>query len=118
MMAAGKKGPDESKTGTPNIELSLRDDAEVQLARSPKSTPDLKEQTPGQLIHELQVHQIELETQAEELRRAHLALAESRDQYFDLYDFAPVGYLTLTDKAQIAEVNLAGAIRATSKVIS
>ena len=108
-MAAGKKKPKEKNTDTPGSEHSLRDGAEEQLARVPKCSADLKGQTPEQLIHELQVHQIELETQAEELRRAQLALKESRDKFLDLYDFAPTGYLTLTDKALIAEMNLAGA---------
>ena len=109
MMAAGKKNPEEQKTDTPGSTRSLRDDAEGQLARSPKNSRELNGQTPGQLIHELQVHQVELETQAEELKRAHLALEESRDKYLGLYEFAPVGYLTLTDTALIAEVNLFGA---------
>jgi PAS domain S-box-containing protein len=52
------------------------------------------------------VHQIELETQAEELRKAQIAFEESRDKYLDLYDFAPVGYFTLTDKARITQANL------------
>ncbi len=108
-MTAGKKKPEEKKTDTPGSTRSLRDNAEEHLARSPKSSPELKEKSPGQLIHELQVHQIELETQAEELRRAHLALEESRDKYLSLYEFAPIGYLTLTDTALIAEVNLFGA---------
>jgi PAS domain S-box-containing protein len=104
-VTAKKKKPGD----TPGIGHSLRDVAEEQLARSPKHSSDIARQTPEQLIHELEVHQVELETQAEELRRAHLALEESRDKYLYLYDFAPVGYLTLTDKALIAEVNLAGA---------
>ena len=79
------------------------------LARSPKRSPGMEGQTPEELIHELEVHQIELEMQAEELRRAHIALEESRDKYLDLYEFAPIGYFTLTDKALIAEVNLTGA---------
>ena len=103
-MAAGKNRPD-----TPPGERSLREGAEEQLARVPKHSPELKGKTSEQFIHELQVHQIELVTQAEELRRAHLALEESRDKFLDLYDFAPTGYLTLTDKVLIAEVNLAGA---------
>jgi PAS domain S-box-containing protein len=61
------------------------------------------------LIHELQVHQVELEMQADELRRAQLALEETRDKYLDLYDFAPIGYLTLSDKALVHEANFTGA---------
>ena len=58
---------------------------------------------------DLRIHQVELEMQGEELRKSHLALEESRDKFIDLYDFAPLGYLTLNDKALIEEVNLAGA---------
>jgi PAS domain S-box-containing protein len=108
MMAAGKKEPEEKKTDSQGIKRTLRDGAEEQLARSPKRSPELKGQTPEQLILELEVHQIELETQAEELRRAHIALGESRDKFLDLYDFAPIGYLSLNDKALITGVNLSG----------
>ncbi len=55
------------------------------------------------------MHQIELEMQNEELRRTQLSLEESRSKYLDLYEFAPVGYFTLTDKGLIAAVNLTGA---------
>jgi len=109
-MVAGKKKQKEKGPEVPRFGYSLRDYAEEQLALGKKSLPDPAGKEPEQVIHELQVHQIELEMQAEELRRAHLALEESRDKYLDLYDFAPVGYLTLSDKALIEEVNLTGAL--------
>ena len=89
---------------------SLRAKAEGQLAQNTSAFPEIKEKTPDELIHELRVHQIELEMQNEELKRAQLALEEMRDKYMGLYDFAPIGYFTFTREALIKEINLTGAL--------
>jgi len=64
---------------------------------------------PVRLVLELQIHQIELELQNRELREAQRLLEESRDDYVDLYDFAPVAYATLTREGRITRLNLAAA---------
>ncbi|MFY9639187.1 MAG: PAS domain S-box protein, partial [Methanobacterium sp.] len=62
-----------------------------------------------EIIHELRVHQTELEIQNEELRKSQLKLEDSQRKYFDLYNFAPNGYFTLDKDGIIQDVNLAGA---------
>jgi PAS domain S-box-containing protein len=61
------------------------------------------------LVHELQVHQIELEMQNEELERARTEVEEGLARYTDLYEFAPIGYLTLNREGEIRQLNLTGA---------
>ena len=60
----------------------------------------------NEILHELRVHQIELEMQNEELRESHAALDIMRARYFDLYDLAPIGYLTLNQHNTIQQANL------------
>jgi len=66
--------------------------------------------TAQRLLHELQVHQIELEMQNAELRQARDELEVALDNYTNLYDFAPAGYFTLASAGTIRQVNLAGAL--------
>jgi PAS domain S-box-containing protein len=99
------------KTGGKNEQefKKLRNRAEKSLRKRSADLGKSPVKDVQKLVQELRVHQIELEMQNEELRKAQVELMESRDRYSDLYDFAPVGYFTLDEKGLIVEANLAGA---------
>ena len=86
---------------------SLRQRAEAKLSKHKKSLAT--ETDSKRLVHELQVHQIELEMQNEELVQARAESEAAHRQYVNLYDFAPVGYFTLARDGAINRVNVAGA---------
>lgn len=92
-----------AKAKSPGI---LRQNAEARLKaqdKVPYRAPHLDSLA---LLHELKVHQIELEMQLEELTQSQQALAESRQRYFELYEFAPIAYINLGQTGLIDELNL------------
>jgi PAS domain S-box-containing protein len=89
-------------------EDKLRKKAE-ELLQSQLNPINYSSEDVDEVIYELSVHQIELEMQNEELREAQLKLENSRHEYFDLYNFAPIGYFTLNKEGIILKVNLTGA---------
>jgi two-component system cell cycle sensor histidine kinase/response regulator CckA len=99
------------KRSNPNDSANLRRRAE-EKARSDAAAFEAETKKPlspeetRQTLHELRVHQIELELQNEELRRAQVDLDALRARYFDLYDLAPIGYFTLNETGFIVEANL------------
>ncbi|MGA7741510.1 MAG: PAS domain-containing protein [Polyangia bacterium] len=88
----------------------LRRRAEHRLKeKSTRSELSNQAEESQRLIHELRVHQIELELQNEQLQEARAELEAGLQRYSDLYDFAPLGYVTLDSGGTIRKVNLTGA---------
>jgi two-component system, sensor histidine kinase and response regulator len=86
----------------------LRKDAERKVAARTETLSDLLSDE-KKLIHELQVHQLELEIQNEELRRTQHKLELSETRYFELYNCAPIGYVTLNEYGMILDANMTSA---------
>lgn len=99
------RGPSRPRPNPANV----RHRAEARLLQSPHPEPKTAWDN-AQLVHELQVHQIELEMSNEELRHAYEESDNLRERYADIYDFAPVGYFTLDPLGVIIDMNLAGAV--------
>ena len=87
---------------------ALRKQAEKSLGERPRKPEKKSKVDTASLMHELQVHQIELEMQNEELRKAQVIIENSNKRFSDLYDFAPVGYFTVEPEGRIKEANLTG----------
>ena len=94
----------------PETAASLRRRAEDILrdksAWAPQEVEALSPAAARLTLHELRVHQIELEMQNEELRQSQAELEAARARYFDLYDLAPIGYVTLDEKGVVSEANI------------
>ncbi len=83
--------------------------ARVKEAQSPEHLDALSPEATRLMLHELRVHQIELEMQNDELRQAQVELGAAQARYFDLYDLAPVGYCTLSKQGLFIQANLTAA---------
>ncbi|MCX5814130.1 MAG: PAS domain-containing protein [Proteobacteria bacterium] len=97
------------KSTTNNLRLRAEERIRTKAAETPEKLKKLTPEETRQALHELRVHQIELEMQNEELRRAQAELDATRVRYFDLYDLAPVGYCTLSEQGLILEATLMAA---------
>ena len=98
---------------TNSVRALHRHIAEARLRQS-SATVDNATDAPSQeeakrLLHELRVHQIELEMQNEALRESQIAIDAVRARYFDLYDLAPIAYCTVSEQGLIWQVNLSAA---------
>jgi len=91
------------------LRLRAEETARADAASWPENINHLSPEEAQRTLHELRVHQIELEMQNEELRRTQVELADSKASYVDLYDFAPVGYCTVGKQGLILKANLAAA---------
>jgi len=87
----------------------LRQQAEALLAGQEIDFRTLTPEQTASLVHDLQVHQIELEMQNDELRRTQEELGAARDRYLDLYDYAPIAYVTTEAAGTIVSANLTAA---------
>jgi PAS domain S-box-containing protein len=84
----------------------LRQQAEERVTQEVRKIVTLSPQETQRLVHDLSVHQVELELQNEDLRNTQIELEASRRKYFDLYEFSPVGLFVLGQDGSIYEPNL------------
>jgi diguanylate cyclase (GGDEF)-like protein/PAS domain S-box-containing protein len=101
-----------NKKAAPSAADELRRQAEERLDKLAADASDAASPVPenvATVVHDLRVYQIELEMQNEELRRVQLELQASREKYFELFDLAPVGYLTLNRESIVCDANLTAA---------
>jgi PAS domain-containing protein len=104
--SSGRTSSSQRHKGNAVKKTDLRQQAEAKLSKRKKSPATDVNVDPLRLIHELEVHQIELEMQNEALLQANAELESTLSQYAELYAFASVGYLTLTRDGTVRRANL------------
>src|SRR5215475_7950734 len=95
-----KKRPRQGMNGRKGLRRRAEETLRARSSNKKANTLDLR-----RLVHELEIHQVELKIQNEELRNAQVQLAESRDRYSELYEFAPLAYVTLDRDGRVLESN-------------
>ena len=98
--------------GTPEPQIAyegLTRDELVARLRALEAGKARTQDAESRTLYDLEVHQVELEMQNQELRAAYAGLEEARERFRDLYDFAPIAYVTLGQDARITEANLTAA---------
>src|SRR5215467_4378449 len=95
-----KKKPRQGMDGRKGLRRRAEETVRTRSSKKRANTLDLR-----RLVHELEIHQVELQIQNEELRNAQVQLAESRDRYSELYEFAPLAYVTLDRDGRVLESN-------------
>jgi signal transduction histidine kinase len=101
--------PRRTRAEDPQPPLKKRRPAELLFAALDRAQDSAAHVRVRELLHELAVHGEEITAQNEQLKKAQSDLEQARDRYADLYDFAPIGYLSLNRGGSITDVNLAGA---------
>jgi PAS domain-containing protein len=97
------------KNNSTSTSGDLRKQAERVLNLEAAPLREMSEDEVAALMHELRVHQVELEMQNESLRQAQVEMEQSRTKYAELFDFAPVGYLVFDGDGMVVEANLTAA---------
>src|SRR5215472_92465 len=95
-----KKKPRQGVDGGKGLRRQAEETLRMRSTKKKANTLDLR-----RLVHELEIHQVELTIQNEELRNAQVQLAESCDRYSELYEFAPLAYVTLDRDGRVLESN-------------
>ena len=103
-------GKDDKSKEVAKLRWRAEEIIQKQGGRARKEPPTLSHEEALRLVHELRVHQVELQMQNDELCRAQAELSATRERYFDLYNLAPVGYFIVSHEGRILETNLAGTV--------
>jgi PAS domain S-box-containing protein len=98
-----------TKPRKPRTDLRRRAEAQLERAKPEPQRVNPEPTTESRALHELEVHQVELELQNEELRNARQTMEAALERYTEVFDFAPIGYATVDLQGNIVEINHAGA---------